>query len=88
MHSSTATAIATRMLSLSGNAKLATAAAPATAAATTRSRLEASEHRMPSSARLPAKPRPQRVGMAWASATPSTPEHTQLSQLTRQLPAR
>ena len=88
MHSSTAAAMATRMFSLSGSAYAATAAMPATLADTTRKRFDASEHKIPSSARLPAKPRPQRVGMALAKATPSTLKQTQLSQFTRQLPAR
>ena len=62
--------MATKMLSLSGSANAATAAAPATVADTTRSGLLASEHSTPTKARMPAKPSPQAVGITLASAMP------------------
>ncbi len=80
--------MATTMLSLRGSAYATTAAAPATAADTTLKRVVASEHRMPTRHRIPAKPSPQRVGMKLASATPTTLAPTQLHQFTQQLPAR
>src|SRR5450830_792528 len=62
-HTATAAAMATRMLSLSGNAKAATAAAPATPAETARRWVLANEPVMPSSARMPANPSPHSSGM-------------------------
>src|ERR1035437_7648374 len=67
----TATAMATTILSWNGRAKATTAADPATAADSRNSRFEISEHRMPNKARMPAKPRPQLTGTKLASTTPS-----------------
>ena len=63
-------------------------AAPATAAASSRKRVVASEHRIPTRQRMPAKPRPHAVGMKLASATPTSPETTHEVQFTSPLPAR
>ena len=76
------------MLSLRGRAKAATAAAPATPADTARRRVVASEHKMPSSAKMAAKPKPQDSGIECASTMPNRLGPTQADQLMAALPAR
>ena len=69
-------------------AEAATAAVPATKAERRRKGVDAIEQVTPSSAKMPAKPRPQALGTQSLSNTPSTPGSIQLIQLSRQLPAR
>ena len=64
------------------------AAVAATPAATTRKRLEASEHVMPIKARMPAKPRPHDSGTTLARAMPTSEGTCHASQLVQAAPQK
>ena len=76
------------MLSLSGSAKVATAAVQATAVASQVARSFSMDSRMPSSASTPAKPSPQDSGMALASTMPAMDGTCQASQLAEAAPQK
>ena len=69
-HTATALAIATTMLSFKGIAQAATAAVPATPTDTMRKPEVAMDASTPTSAKIPANPRPQAVGTALDKAMP------------------
>jgi hypothetical protein len=88
MLKTTATPMAMMMLNFKGKWYAAMAVTAATLAAKIRIRVLANEHKMPTKHKVPAKPKPQEVGMSLAKKIPAKLAAIQLTHIMQVLPAR
>ena len=79
--------MAMMMLNFKGKLYAAMAVTAATPAAKILMRVLANEHKMPTKHKVPAKPKPQEVGMAFAKNIPKRLATIQLPQTMKVLPA-
>ena len=84
----TATPMAMTILNFKGKWYAAIAVVAATPAAKIRICVLASEHKMPTKHKVPAKPKPQEVGMMLAKKIPAKLAEIQLTHIMQVLPAR
>ena len=80
--------MAMMMLNFKGKLYAAMAVTAATPAAKILMRVLANEHKMPTKHKVPAKPKPQEVGMMLAKKIPAKLAAIQLTHIMQVLPAR